>query len=32
VECGLCIEKCPFKLPIPEILQRADKALSGEQP
>jgi uncharacterized protein len=30
VACGLCIEKCPFKLPIPEILERADKALAGE--
>ena len=28
VACGECIEKCPFKLPIPDILERADKALS----
>jgi predicted aldo/keto reductase-like oxidoreductase len=28
-ECGLCIEKCPFKLPIPEILGRASKLLEG---
>jgi hypothetical protein len=30
VACGLCVEKCPFKLPIPDIMERADKTLSGE--
>jgi hypothetical protein len=30
VACGLCIEKCPFKLPVPDIMERADKVLAGE--
>jgi uncharacterized protein len=30
VACGLCIERCPFKLAIPEILQRAHQALAAE--
>lgn len=28
-ECGLCLDKCPQRLPIPELLKEAHAALSG---
>lgn len=29
IACGQCVEKCPFKLPVPELMQKISAALSG---
>ena len=30
VECGECVEKCPFKLPIPSLMRRAIEMFEKE--
>jgi predicted aldo/keto reductase-like oxidoreductase len=30
VACEECVEKCPFKLPIPDLMERMSKAMGEE--
>jgi predicted aldo/keto reductase-like oxidoreductase len=29
IECGTCLEKCPYSLPVPELMKRAGRLLEG---
>jgi predicted aldo/keto reductase-like oxidoreductase len=31
VACGQCTEKCPFKLPVPVIMEKVEQLLGGEK-